>query len=173
MPHPLLRWIPPAPFHNTAPVPATDGYIFRRHQQSGCRGCPAGRFAAVKHQNLIAESTGRKPVADVDGGLILCNLVKARIDFRLGNRVECRCRFIQDDEWGILVQSAGNRDLLRLAAGKLDSCFRKSRYSTVSNPLGIRSSRSPKPTFRRTVSTFSRSYRQLPATLSPNGCEIN
>ena len=27
-------------------------------------------FAAVKHQNLIAESTGRKPVADVDGGLI-------------------------------------------------------------------------------------------------------
>ena len=61
----------------------------------------------VKHGNLIAEAAGEEPVADINRCSVRHHLAESRINFRFGNRVECRSRLIEYDERSIFIERAG------------------------------------------------------------------
>ena len=75
--------------------------------------------ALVEHGDLVAEFAGGQAVGDIDGSLIACDLIELTVDLRLGDGVQCRRRLVEDDEGRVLVERAGNGDLLRLAAGNI------------------------------------------------------
>ena len=55
-----------------------------------------------KHGNLVAEAAGGQPVADVNGGLILHDFVKLRINLILRHRIKGSGGLIQYDKGRIL-----------------------------------------------------------------------
>lgn len=73
--------------------------------------------ALIEHGDLIAEAAGGEPVRNVNRRLCSDELIKTLIDLMLGHRVKRRGRLVEDDERRILVERAGQRDLLRLPAG--------------------------------------------------------
>ena len=79
-------------------------------------GAPLDHLAVVKDGDLVAELAGGKPMADVDRGLIPGDVVELGVDLGLGDGVEGGGGLVQDDEGGVLIQGAGNGDLLRFAA---------------------------------------------------------
>ena len=72
--------------------------------------------AVVEHGDAVAEAAGGKAVADVDRGPVADDLVELLVDLHLGDRVERGGRLVEHDERRVLVERAGERDLLRLAA---------------------------------------------------------
>ena len=60
-------------------------------------------------------------MGNIDRGLIPDDLAEAGIDLVLRDRVQRRRGFVKQDKWRVLIYGAGNGDLLRLAAGDLDS----------------------------------------------------
>ena len=77
--------------------------------------------ALVEHGDLVAEFAGGQAMGDIDGGLITCDLIELTVDLRLGDGVQRRRRLVEDDKGRVLIERAGNGDLLRLAAGNLDT----------------------------------------------------
>ena len=59
-------------------------------------------------------------MGDIDGSLIACDLIELAVNLRLGDGVQRRRWLVEDDEGRVLIECAGNGDLLRLAAGNLD-----------------------------------------------------
>ena len=53
----------------------------------------------MEYGNLVAELTRGQTVADIDGGLIACDLVKLSVDLRFSNRVESCRRLVEDAVW--------------------------------------------------------------------------
>ena len=68
---------------------------------------------------MVAELRAREPVGDVYRRLSLHKLREVLVDLRLGQCVERGGRLIHDDHVRVLIQCAGDRKLLRFAAGKL------------------------------------------------------
>lgn len=84
-------------------------------------------------------------MADVYRRLIACDFVEFFVNLGLGDGIERGGRLIQADKGRILIQRAGNGNLLRLAARNLHAILPRSLYRQVSSPLGIFCSRSSKP----------------------------
>lgn len=70
----------------------------------------------MEYGDLITELAGGQPVRDIDCSLISCNLIELAVNFRFRNRIRRSGRLIQNDERCILIERAGNGDLLRFAA---------------------------------------------------------
>ena len=68
--------------------------------------------ALVEHGDLVAEFAGGQAVGDIDGSLIACDLIELAVDLRLGDGVQRRRRLFEDDEGRVLIERAGNGDLL-------------------------------------------------------------
>ena len=67
----------------------------------------------------VTEFAGGQAVGDIDGSLIACDLIELAVDLRLGDGVQRRRWLVEDDEGRVLIERAGNGDLLRLAAGNI------------------------------------------------------
>ena len=63
--------------------------------------------AVIEYCNLVAEAAGGEPVADINRCSVRHHLAESRINFRFGNRVECRSRLIEYDERSIFIERAG------------------------------------------------------------------
>ena len=75
--------------------------------------------AGVKHRDLVAEPAGSQAVADIDGGLVPGDGIEMAVDLILGDRIQRRRRLVQNDEGRVLIEGAGQSNLLGLAAGDL------------------------------------------------------
>ena len=62
---------------------------------------------------------------NVNGGLVADHVVELFVDLRLGDRVERGGRLVENEEGRILIERAGDGDLLPLAAGDLDTVLVK------------------------------------------------
>ena len=91
----------------------------------------------IKHRDLIAELAGGEAVADVYRRLIACDFIELFLNLGLGDGIERSGRLIQADKGRVLIQRAGNGNLLRLAARNLHAILPRSLYRQVSSPLGI------------------------------------
>lgn len=72
---------------------------------------------AVEDDDSVAEAATALAVRDVDGRAALDHAVEALVDLGLADGVQGGRRLVQDDERRVLVEGAGERQLLRLAAG--------------------------------------------------------
>ena len=75
--------------------------------------------ALVKHGDFIAEPAGGQAVRNEYGRFIAHNFVEIRVHFGFGHGIERGGRLIEHDEGRVLIERAGQRDFLRLAAGNL------------------------------------------------------
>ena len=79
----------------------------------------------VEHDDLVAELARGETVRNVNGGLVADHVVELFIDLRLGDRVERGGRLVENEEGRVLIERAGDGDLLPLAAGDLDAVLVK------------------------------------------------
>lgn len=94
--------------------------------------------AFVEYGDLVAEFAGGESVADVDCGLVACDVVEFAVDFCLGNWVESSCGFIKNDEWCVFVESPCDGYFLGFSTGYIKetslnstSYFLSDRFSVV------------------------------------------
>lgn len=69
------------------------------------------------------EFAGKKAVADIDGCLVPGDFIELRVNLGFRNRVKGSGRLIQDDKGRVLVQCAGNGDLLCLVSRDVYAVF--------------------------------------------------
>ena len=62
---------------------------------------------------------------NVNGGLVADHVVELFVDLRLGDRVERGGRLVENEKGRVLIERAGDGDLLPLAAGDLDAVLVK------------------------------------------------
>jgi len=70
----------------------------------------------VHDQDQVGLLDGRQAVGDHQGGAALHDLVQSSLDMPLGLGIEGRGGFVENQQWGILQQGAGNCQALALAA---------------------------------------------------------
>ena len=86
-------------------------------------GAELHELSLLKHGDLVAEPAGREPVGDVERALLIHHGAEARVHLRFGDGVEGGGRLVEDDERGVLVERAGDGELLRLAAGEIHTAL--------------------------------------------------
>lgn len=96
-------------------------------------------------------------MADVYRRLIACDFVEFFVNLGLGDGIERGGRLIQADKGRVLIQRAGNGNLLRFAARNLHAILLQILVQAGSSPLGIFCSRSSKPASFRHSRTHSAS----------------
>ena len=74
--------------------------------------------AAVEYRDLVAEAAGGQAVGDEYGCLVTDELVEFGVDLKLRDGIERRGRLVEHDDGRVLIQRAGNRDLLLFAPEK-------------------------------------------------------
>ena len=62
---------------------------------------------------------------NVNGGLVADHVIELFVDLRLGDGVERGGRLVENEEGRVLIERAGDGDLLPLAAGDLDAVLVK------------------------------------------------
>ncbi len=77
--------------------------------------------AAVKHEDFIAETAGRQPVADINRRFAGSHFAEFPIRFIFGDGVERSRRLIEHDERRMRIKRARQRNFLRFAAGNLNA----------------------------------------------------
>ena len=73
-----------------------------------------------QHQNLVGIDHGRQPVRDHERGLVARRTLQLALDGALVGGVERRSGFVEDDDWRVFKQGAGDGHALLLAARKLE-----------------------------------------------------
>ena len=76
--------------------------------------------ALFKDGDGITEAAAAHPVGDIDRSLIGHQRIISGVEFIFADWVKRRGRFIQDDKRRILVQCAGNGNLLRFTPRNLN-----------------------------------------------------
>ena len=77
--------------------------------------------AFVKYSNLFTETTGGKPVGDINGRRAFCNSVKSPVDLILGDGIQGCRGLVQKNKRRVLAEGSGNGDFLSLSAGDLST----------------------------------------------------
>ena len=87
---------------------------------AGQLGVRAGldNFSVVEHHNQIGVQDGRKPVRNANRGAALHQFVERRLHGALGFGVERAGGFVEDENWSVFQNGAGDGEALALAAGK-------------------------------------------------------
>ena len=74
--------------------------------------------AVVEYEDAIRVLDGAEAVRDNDDGAAFGEAFKGGLDLVLALGVECRGRFIEHDDRGVLEKGAGDGDALALSAGE-------------------------------------------------------
>lgn len=63
-------------------------------------------LSLIKDSNFIAESAGRKTVADVDGGFVTCDIIETAVDFGFSDWIERSSGFVRNDKRRVFIKSS-------------------------------------------------------------------
>ena len=72
-----------------------------------------------KKENAVAETCGSKPMRDKNRSCIICEIVIFLIDLIFRNRIECACRFVENNDGSLFIKRTGKRQLLLFTARKI------------------------------------------------------
>src|SRR5215831_16534635 len=88
--------------------------------------------AALENKNPVCMDDGRQTVRNQDGNQILShgNVANGLADFLLGERVQRRRRFIEDEKIRMAQERPGDRQALLLSSGDFDTAFTDQRVET-------------------------------------------
>src|SRR5947209_851371 len=76
-------------------------------------------FAALNHQYGVGMHDGVQPMGDDNGGAVLAEMLDRFLDLLFGFRIKRCGRFVEQDDWGVLHERAGDRDALALSSRQL------------------------------------------------------
>jgi hypothetical protein len=93
-------------------------------REAGATGEQLGEAATLddptglEHQDQIRLAHGRETVRDHERGAAAHHVLQRLLHPRLGRRIQRAGGFVQDQDWRVLEQRAGDRQALALAAGQ-------------------------------------------------------
>src|SRR5690606_5605237 len=77
----------------------------------------------IEHQDLVCISDGRKAMRDDKCRTVFRNLIQFHLYGSFGMGVQGTGRLIENQDWWVFQQSAGNRHALLLATGEFQSAL--------------------------------------------------